>query len=118
MHKILERIASYDHYEVVMDTRASVLYLVAEGRGAHGGGIAITPMLNRDGSPRTHIIGNPEPIIRKVYDGDYYEIMEDIITGVLYLVAEGRGAHGGGVAITPMLHRNGSPRTHIADDDR
>ena len=39
----------------------------------------------------------------------YYRVLEDHNTGVLYLVAEGRGAHGGGVAITVMIDQNGQP---------
>jgi hypothetical protein len=53
-------------------------------------------------------------IIREIKDYVYFKILEDTTTGVLYIVAEGRGAHGGGIAITPMYNEKGLPRTEKA----
>lgn len=53
-------------------------------------------------------------MVKQIADYSYYKILEDNNTGVLYLVAEGRGAHGGGIAITHMVNQYGGPCTYDA----
>ena len=112
MKNIITEFKDYDCVKIIVENLTGVMYIAAEGRGAHGGGVAITPMLNKDGTPRVcRFSREVTPIIAKVAVYDYYTIWEDTLTGVMYIVAEGRGAHGGGVAITPMLNEKGLPRT-------
>ncbi|MBR5389495.1 hypothetical protein IK146_02980 [Candidatus Saccharibacteria bacterium] len=95
-------------YKVMEDHCTGVFYLVVEDCRPNCNGMATIPMVNRDGKPRTlEKLDEQEQIIKRVseYADGAWEILEDLHTGVLYLVTKGTG----GVSITVMIDKTGKP---------